>query len=230
MVNIPYLINDLIECKFNLQNWLNNRYRRPGWVPICHKDIASFTTVDGCIFNCHEAMFIYTLTIPCEYHYTDIKRDDIVIDLGANIGGFCIRAAKKSDYVYAVEPIFTDELRKNILQNNVNITVLETAIGDGTPQSVNYMIGEKVVPTISFKELLSQCNGCDFLKCDIEGGEAFIDPNDLKDIRRIEMEFHFKTPLKTPNTLIEWLKNNYHYSIDSSSTESAIFHGIKPDS
>lgn len=44
------------------------------------------------------------------------------------------------------------------------------------------------------------CGGCDFLKIDCEGGEWEIEAEELKGIRRIEMEVH---KIRYPLTLME---------------------------
>ena len=54
-----------------------------------------------------------------EYRFSDIGKDDIVVDIGANVGAFCIRAAYYSDNVYAIEPVTYETLQKNIILNGV---------------------------------------------------------------------------------------------------------------
>lgn len=48
---------------------------------------------------------------------SDIRKEDYVIDIGANIGGFTILAAKLSDNIIAVEPITIRELK--IILNSI---------------------------------------------------------------------------------------------------------------
>ena len=49
----------------------------------------------------------------------------------------------------------------------------------------------KDVECKSLKEIITLCGGkIDFLKCDCEGGEWCIKSDEIKDIRRIEMECH----------------------------------------
>jgi len=43
----------------------------------------------------------------------------VVLDLGANVGCFTLRAAQKAKHVYAVEPLYTDELVSNIALNEI---------------------------------------------------------------------------------------------------------------
>jgi len=130
-------------------------------------------------------MRIYNLFI-----FNDIRKEDIVIDIGACIGAFCIPASKLSDNVYAVEPITIKELKQNIILNQANIDVIETALGNGEIMEIEWQEKAKKIKTMAFSEILSLCGGCDFLKCDCEGGEWFIKPNEIRNIRRIEMEYH----------------------------------------
>jgi len=46
------------------------------------------------------------------YRFYDIKKDDVVLDLGANIGAFSMFVSRNVNHVYAVEPVTTDILRK----------------------------------------------------------------------------------------------------------------------
>ncbi len=77
------------------------------------KDAPLLTTDDGLTFRRMppEADAIYLVG---EYRFDDIQKDDLVIDIGANVGGFCIRAARRSDHVLAVEPVLAEALRENI--------------------------------------------------------------------------------------------------------------------
>jgi FkbM family methyltransferase len=126
-----------------------------------------------------------------DYMFDDIKNDEIVIDIGASIGGFCIPASKKARHVYAIEPMTSDMLRENIQLNSVdNITVLDLALGNGSVKKIEWVGRSKILETKSLTEIKNMCGGCDFLKIDCEGGEWEIKPEELKGIRRIEMEVH----------------------------------------
>ena len=48
----------------------------------------------------------------------------------------------------------------------------------------------RTVKTKTLSEIKKICGGCDFLKIDCEGCEWNIKPEELKGIRRIEMEVH----------------------------------------
>lgn len=126
-----------------------------------------------------------------EYKFNDIRENDIVLDIGANVGGFSLFVSKMVKHVYAVEPITTHILEENININNINnITVIDACLGKGIVE-VNWMSTIKKIPGKSLSELINMCGGkVDFLKCDCEGGEWCITQDELKNIRRIEMEVH----------------------------------------
>ena len=149
------------------------------------------------------------------YHFDDIMGDDIVLDIGANAGAFCIRAARRSQRVIAVEPVTTDVLRKNIRLNRVPVRVIEGALGTGETGEIEWDGVHAVVPTYPLHELVRLAGGCDFLKCDCEGAEWTIDPRDLAGIRRIEMELHIPPigDLKNPS-LLDYIGRTYEFTID----------------
>jgi FkbM family methyltransferase len=126
-----------------------------------------------------------------DYIFDDIRKEDIVIDIGASVGGFSIPASKKAKHVYAVEPMTQDMLTKNILLNkSENIDVLDVALGDGETTRLEWLGKSRTVKTKTLTEIKKMCGGCDFLKIDCEGCEWNIKPEELKGIRRIEMEVH----------------------------------------
>jgi len=126
-----------------------------------------------------------------DYLFNDIKNDDIVIDIGASIGGFSIPASKKAKKVYAVEPITPELLEKNVNLNQIkNIDILNVALGDGKEKNIKWLDKTKKIKTKTLTEIKEICGGCDFLKIDCEGSEWDIKPEELRGIRRIEMEVH----------------------------------------
>ena len=127
-----------------------------------------------------------------EYKFNDIREDDIVLDIGANVGGFSLFISKMVKHVYSVEPFITTTLNENINLNNLNnITVFDEALGIGDVEVVWGPPPYKSVKGKSLSELIALCGGhVDILKCDCEGGEWCITSDELKNIRRIEMEVH----------------------------------------
>jgi FkbM family methyltransferase len=150
-----------------------------------------------------------------EYFFDDIREDDTVLDIGANAGAFCIRAARKSRNVVAVEPVTTAVLEENIRLNGVSVRVIGGALGTGGIMDIEWDGAHAVVPTWSLGELVGMAGGCDFLKCDCEGGEWLIDPGDLAGIRRIEMELHVP-PIGGPQNpgLLDYIGRHYEFTID----------------
>jgi hypothetical protein len=155
------------------------------------------------------------ITTVSEYHFDDLRPDDRVLDIGANVGGFCIRAARISSRVTAVEPVTIPPLRENIRANRVSVKVIEGALGSGKPAAICWDDCRVVSPTYPLRELIAMSGGCDFLKCDCEGAEWLINPRELQDIRRIEMEIHLP-PISGPPApaLLEYISRYYDFAID----------------
>ena len=172
------------------------------------------TTPDGIRFFQKASASREIVDVP-EYWFTDLKSTDRVIDIGANVGAFCIRAARVAGRVMAVEPVMTSRLRENILLNNADIRVLAAGLGDGTPALCTWDDTSAVVPTYPLAALVEMAGGCDFLKCDCEGAEWQIAPPDLAGIRRIEMELHLP-PISGPpsQALLDYITRNYDFTLE----------------
>ncbi|OPX64625.1 FkbM family methyltransferase [Methanoregula sp. PtaB.Bin085] len=160
--------------------------------------------------------------IPCrqirsvtEYRFDDIRPGDRVLDIGANIGAFSIRAAMMGGQVTAVEPVTADLLCRNIRANGVSVQVIAGALGDGRPQKICWDDCRVVCRTYTLRDLITMAGGCDFLKCDCEGAEWLISPQDLAPVRRIEMEIH-TPPISGPvnPALLEYISRWYDFRID----------------
>ena len=126
-----------------------------------------------------------------EYQYSDIRPTDIVMDIGACIGGFSLKVSDLVSKVYAIESVMTETLQNNInLNNKQNITIIEALLGNGLTKATwnnktEYKFG------LSLTELIDIAGGhIDFLKMDCEGAEHCILPEELSNIRRIEAEIH----------------------------------------
>lgn len=203
------------------------------------KFIDYFVTFDGAKYKVdgHSNFMIEETRL--EYDWSDIRPDDIVLDIGANIGGFTIGAALKAKHVYAVEPIFYEELEENVKLNELsNVTILPCAIGNGLGNidlSFN-KIERKNVPVCSFTDLLilirnqyNNLHNISFLKCDCEGYEWFIKPEDLIGMRRIEMELHPKMyPTESYNTgLVPFIEHHWVTTYSEEERETHILHAHK---
>jgi len=155
------------------------------------------------------------ITEIAEYRYDDIRPTDFVVDIGANVGAFCIQAARYSGHVTAVEPVATDILQENIQLNGACVKVIGGALGDGNPAEISWDGCRARVPTYTLRQIIGMAGGCDFLKCDCEGGEWQIRPEDLAGIRRIEMELHLPPIGGRPNqALLDSIGRNYDFEIE----------------
>lgn len=150
-------------------------------------------------------------------HNLPIERDDVVVDIGANIGVFTIYAATRTqNTVYAIEPFPSNFacLEHNIRANrSSNAIPLRFAVSDksGTAllldagASQHHRLNSFVpdltkkcieVPSITLRDFMDrhQIKQIDFLKLDCEGAEEAIllsTPKAyLQRVRKIAMEFH----------------------------------------
>lgn len=176
-------------------------------------DRAVIVSADGIRFIAAPARYRQVFDVP-EYRYDDIRPDDIVLDIGANVGAFALRAARLSRRVVAVEPVAYDLLAKNVRLNGAKVRLIRGALGDGGTVEARW--DEKTVPVPSYplREIVRMAGGCDFLKCDCEGAEWQIDPADLSGIRRIEMELHLP-PIGGPPSpaLLDAIGREYEFTI-----------------
>jgi FkbM family methyltransferase len=173
-----------------------------------------FITEDGIRFIRQKTPFRQIVDVP-EYRFSDIGRDDRVLDIGANAGAFCIRAARMSRAVTAVEPVTGRVLADNIRLNQAEVRIIEGALGDGTPAVITWDDVSVRVPTYPLGTLVSMAGGCDFLKCDCEGAEWQIRPRELDGIRRIEMELHLPPICGTPDMApLHYISSRYDFEIE----------------
>jgi len=150
-----------------------------------------------------------------EYWFDDIIPEDAVVDIGANVGAFCIRAARQARKITAVEPVTAAILRRNIALNNVSVEVIEGALGIGDQKEICWDSQSAAVQTYPLREIIRLAGGCTFLKCDCEGAEWLINPADLDGIRRIEMELHLPPICDPPRSeFLEYIGQHYDFEIE----------------
>lgn len=202
----------VLEC----QNWFETA------LPIAaHKTPARVILRSGIRFESHSIFWadIYVIFSQRIYtpDYLPIEKDDVVVDIGANIGVFTVYAAFKTrNTVYAYEPFpgNYDALEQNLRTNALsNVKPHRLAVSDKsgielflnsgtsqhhhlekvTPGATNKYIE---VPSITLKGLMDDNHlaQIDFLKMDCEGSEGIILRSTSQDylhrIRKIAMEFH----------------------------------------
>jgi FkbM family methyltransferase len=144
----------------------------------------------------------------------ELQPDDVVVDVGANIGVFSIYAAQRGARVHAIEPTRPDvqALERNLARSGVEtVTTYETALADtegvvklfltGTNGS-NVLFDHGIagvydeyveVRSTTLSSFLDRHGiaTVDFLKLDCEGAQGLILPSaPLERIERIAIEFH----------------------------------------
>jgi FkbM family methyltransferase len=145
--------------------------------------------------------------------YIVYPEDQVIIDLGANIGAFTILAAQqRARIIIAVEP-FPESCRR--LRENVtdysSVRVIEAAVDSkvGTlfksvdaaipsdSKSVHFIQrpGDCIaISTVTLENLISSAGCVDYLKMDIEGHEYALlvctPDHVLQQIKRIGLEYH----------------------------------------
>jgi len=173
-----------------------------------------FTTPDKVTFVRRDTTYRQIFDVD-EYWYSDIRKDDRVLDIGANVGAFCIRAARLSPHITAVEPVTAGILAENIQANQVLVRIIEGGLGNGGTTVCTWDDRSVVVPVYPLRTLVAMAGGCDFLKCDCEGGEWQIRPEDLAGIRRIEMELHTPPISGNPSpALLDYISRHYDFGIE----------------
>lgn len=217
VLDIITILKDLYYCGFDLQLWINHRFQDPTKI-ILEKSVTKYiVTPEELKFFPFGSNTLFQVI--SEYRFEDLKPDDIVLDLGANIGAFSLRAAKKCKHVYAVEPLYTDELNANIALNNLQdkITVIPCGVGRGDKIPIRYQDREKIIQTYPLSEILTMAGKISFLKCDIEGAEWSIRPEDLSGISRMEFEVHQGRDSCMPENLqlLEYIRRNWRTETDA---------------
>lgn len=228
---LDLLIRDIRYCKFNIQKHINHRYKDDNTRIIDNrffdpKYIDCIITKDGFRFKADPN--IRTLfEVQDSYRFDDIRNTDTVLDIGANIGCFAIPAAARAKKVYAVEPILVDELRCNVARNpDFAVTVIDAALGDGKRREVSWCGTTRYIQTKTLSQLIKMCGGhIDFLKCDCEGGEWYIRPEELAGIRRLEMELHYFKGMEINQSLVDFIRCFYNSDVeDTQYYETKLLH------
>ena len=154
------------------------------------------------VTNIMEAWVINEILLHKQYEeYYTIKKNDIVIDIGASIGDFSIWASRKAKAVYAYEmdKRLVHFMEKNIQHNDAKRVIL------------------KAKRALSLDKIFTENNltKCDLLKIDCEGNEypIFENSNDktLQKIDHIAMEIHMfdKTMKKKRKELLNRLRKHF---------------------
>jgi len=162
-----------------------------------------------------------------------VKTDDVVVDIGANIGIFSIFAyfnGASKIISYEPDPVSFKDLQKNIKINNIhtikpvnlaitnkNIFVkLYTYKNNGGNSVFNNDKGGKAIKvrSIKLKDVFKQnkISKIDFLKMDCEGSEGLIFKSTDKDvwskINKLSLEYHDNSSPVSHDQIIKILETN----------------------
>jgi len=232
----------------SLSQWMVAALRKQGMVIIdtAHNE-GIFVEYRGCKFrldpiSCQPIFDVYR-----EYRFDRIRPDDVVLDIGAQIGAFAIPAAKIARRVYAVEPLFHCELLESLRLNRAaKVYPLLYGVrhdGEGcNTEVVDYWGLRRFCRVLSFPDILREIQGShvapfesrniDVLKIDCEGCEWYINPEDLKGIRVIEAELHtFGLGIKGRRKMKQWIswleENGYNYELEHIDSTRSMLHAEK---
>lgn len=174
---------------------------------------------------------VYESWILDVYRPLGLKSGDTVLDLGANVGDFTIRAARTvgdTGLVIAVEPnpIWFKLLERNVLRNNLrNVRLLNCAVGEcqGTVVLSQDRVLRQILPSVPDRYSVSSltlddiCTSVEktgrlLAKIDIEGyeGEALSNQSSVSRFDGIIMEVHGKQQEETVSRILD--ARNLHWS------------------
>lgn len=187
--------------KFLDRNWINTasnvllRHCYPGYSRVDTRNVSVLKTQYGS-FNYNRALrdFPDVFEQIEEYNVSDFSKDDVVLDVGANIGVFTVKIAPMVKHVIAVEPLFYQELKDNVKLNNLeNVTCLPYSLGTGSSFKINFCGKEAEIQSLKLNDILAKCPyKPNVLKTDCEGGEWAINSAEefAEHFDKVEGEFH----------------------------------------
>jgi hypothetical protein len=186
--------------KFMNRNWFRTVYNvlARHYYPHCnmvdHRHVKILETDIGKFHNSHAARVYHDLfSQVTKYRIDDLKKTDVVLDVGANVGAYTVMVAPRVKHVIAVEPLFYRELQQNVILNDINnVRCLPYALGDGSDFEINFCNETRICESMRFNEILARCPyKPNVLKIDCEGGEYAVSIDELIGcMTAIDGEFH----------------------------------------
>jgi len=174
---LKYYLSSLLTLIQGIENW----YLIP---LVIFKKPLLIKLRNGLKYQTRSLMEIWTIKEVCldkQYEmFVKLKKDWIVIDVGASIGDFAIQAAQKAKQVFAYEP---DHVAVQLLKHNLKLNQVNN-------------VEIFLFPATSLNQIINtnKLNRCDFLKIDCEGCEYRLLNNSnsqsFKKIKRIMLEYH----------------------------------------
>lgn len=163
--------------------------------------------------------------------FFSVKENDIVMDIGANVGAFSYSILHKNPkHIYCIEPStnLVDTIKNNL--KGYPVSIINCAVSDNNSNdnelddNVSIYSHEGTYKTRTFKSIIKEydINRIDFLKIDCEGGEydVFVEENRdflLNKVKYIVGEWHFNGIdnflEKFTNFRELYLKNHKNYRV-----------------
>lgn len=194
-----------------LRKIVNSLYYNPDVCMVQRKQI-DYVVMNGCKFLPSEELV--SLVRPRGPWFEGVRPTDTVLDIGAGIGSVAVLLAKRAKRVYAVEPLFSEELVANVEANGLeNVTCWQMALGDEIAVTLRYASKEDTLYPMSLSNIIkvvkeSNRADIDFLKVDIEGAEWDIKMHEVEGIRELRIEWHIRRgKVKADNRKLEdWVE------------------------
>ena len=212
------LASKIKRSNFPGRRLLNSLYWQPETV-VVHFENLDYVVVDDCKFYASNQIDSIQ-RVKGNPWFANVRPTDVVMDVGANVGAITIPLAKVAKKVYAIEPVWHEELERNLKLNDLeNVIVWVCGIGKalGT-RAISFSSKENYVRVIPFQVIREKIEPIDFLKVDCEGCEWDIEPVELTGIREIRVEFHIRRGRKKQDYAKfreweDWLtKSNYKFT------------------
>lgn len=214
--NIEIKDNDLIFTSRKLAH-------HPGgakfFVDILDKRITPFEAFSFDQYELEDSEMLYKL----------VKNNDVIFDIGANIGWYSIHLSKKltGANIYSFEPIpeTFSKLKRNVELNKIdninivniplsnkvqNLTFYYSPSATGASSSVNISEESDIkkldctTDTLDLYVTKNNIERIDFIKCDVEGSELFVFQGGIESIKKY-------SPVIFTEMLRKWAaKFNYH--------------------
>lgn len=215
MKKIRYFIDIFLAYKYWELIFLNRFFGRNTRICVLRNGIKIFGG-----YNSNIPDLVYEIFIKSFYFYEKLQiyKNDVVMDIGANIGVFSIFAAKKgASKIYSIEPIYSncELIRKNFKVNKFALPIIINRAVVNKIGTTKFYLGNldshgtvsdhnhkgKFTDAIKVKTTTlehifekQKIRKIDFLKIDCEGSEGEIVKSTKKSIwdriNKISMEYH----------------------------------------